>query len=298
MELKTPLSIYWDLPAAASERHCDLPAICAEILALRVFNVHLLDAGATLSDNCRSILATLQGKPVAVTLTAPPAALVNPPVRQQLLDLGVKTLYAAVSSLEPLRDLAAAGWFRSAPAGLRQGISFAVDGSNCRELPGLLAFCRDCDVQDLVFPILRAGQGDPPACPGARERAVLARELPSTASPVDLRLTIHDPFLWKVFYPERPFPEGGCQAANTMLYFAPDGGVYPCPALPYRLGTLGATTLAEITASSAKTQLRRTLGTPPQECLACADLSQCHGGCRGRGYLAHASWNEADPACR
>jgi GeoRSP system SPASM domain protein len=207
-------------------------------------------------------------------------------------------LFVDVASLEQLHALAAADWFRSAPPGLRQGISFAVDGSNCRELPELLVFCAEQGVLDLLFPIFRAGRGDLPSYPGAPARAKLARALQGTERPADLRLTIHDPFLWKAFYPERPFPGGGCQAANTMLYLAPDGGVYPCPALPYRLGTLGETTLTAITASAARTQLRQTLTAPPAECLACAALPQCTGGCRGRAYLAHASWEEADPACR
>jgi GeoRSP system SPASM domain protein len=292
MELKTPIRIYWDLTPAPPVRHLDPLAICAEILAIRALSLELFDAGPTLSRDCLAILEMLKGKPVAVTLTIPATSLEGS-AGEQLQTLGIKALFVTATSLEELRSLATAGW-----AGLPPGICFAVDDTNYLELPGLLSFCLDQGITQLVFPIFRATPGAPLSYPDARQREILTRELRLADRPASLRLTIHDPFLWKVFYPEKPFPEGGCQAANTMLYIAPDAAVYPCPALPYRLGVLGDSSLAEITASNAKRELRQTLLTPPAECRSCAALLQCSGGCRGRGYVGHACWEAADPACR
>ena len=82
------------------------------------------------------------------------------------------------------------------------------------------------------------------------------RSLEEIGGVVGLRLTIHDPFLWRAFNPGIPFPQGGCQAANTMIAISPDRGVYPCPTLPVRLGELDSLSLKQIIASPAKKEFR------------------------------------------
>jgi GeoRSP system SPASM domain protein len=130
------------------------------------------------------------------------------------------------------------------------------------------------------------------------EQNQLASDLKTIGGIADLKMTIHDPFLWRAFNPETPFPQGGCQAANTMIAISPDGGVYPCPTLPVRLGELSATSLHEILHSAAKKDFRRRILAYPQACEACAELAVCKGGCRGRSFVLHASMDAVDDACR
>jgi GeoRSP system SPASM domain protein len=193
--------------------------------------------------------------------------------------------------------LTASGW--QSTEGSLVGISFVVDRTNYRELPQLLAFCIANGIPQLVLPISRAHQtGDPLSYLDGAKREILSRGLHDIGRPHNVQLTIHDPFLWQVFYPDKPFPESGCQAANSMLYIAPDATVYPCPALPFKLGSLLDTTLAQISASQIKRNLRLKLLDSPEECRSCTELPQCLGGCRGRGYVLQGSCDAADPACR
>ncbi len=113
-----------------------------------------------------------------------------------------------------------------------------------------------------------------------------------------IAVTIHDPFLWHAFYPGRPFPQGGCQAANTMIAVAPDGAVYPCPALPFSLGSVAEMPLKEILASPGKRSLRAKLLEPPADCAECQERTVCRGGCRGRGVALHGTLDGIDSACR
>jgi GeoRSP system SPASM domain protein len=113
-----------------------------------------------------------------------------------------------------------------------------------------------------------------------------------------INLTIHDPFLWRAFNPGIPFPQGGCQAANTMIAISSDGSVYPCPSLPVKLGTIGKTALKEIVASSEKRAFRRKLLEIPSGCCECAENNECRGGCRGRAFMQHGSLDGIDSACQ
>ncbi|MBI5441511.1 MAG: SPASM domain-containing protein [Deltaproteobacteria bacterium] len=295
MELKAPIRIYWDLTPAPLARAPDPLPICAEILASRALSLHLYDGGALLGPACRTALEALVGKAVAVTLSASAAAVAGS--AGELRGLGVREVLVCAASVEELRPFAAADWWRDV-LDVPLGVSFRVGSDNWRELPELLSFCDAEGVSQVVFPIPRARGGAPESYPDASARELLALTLPVADQRPRVRLTIHDPFLWKVFYPERPFPEGGCQAANTMLYIAPDAAVHPCPALPHPLGRLGEDSLAEIFGGERKRAVRQRLGTPPAECRPCAALPHCLGGCRGRGYSHGSSWEVADPACR
>jgi GeoRSP system SPASM domain protein len=130
------------------------------------------------------------------------------------------------------------------------------------------------------------------------EQLELADHLSKIGGVKDLSLTIHDPFLWRAFNPGIPFPQAGCQAANTMIAISPDGGVFPCPSLPVRLANIGHKSLKEIILSTEKKEFRRRLLTPPGDCCDCAEISICRGGCRGRGLVQEGSLNGIDKACR
>jgi GeoRSP system SPASM domain protein len=131
------------------------------------------------------------------------------------------------------------------------------------------------------------------------EQSDLGDALKSVGGTEGIKLTIHDPFLWRAFNPGVPFPQGGCQAANTMISISPDGGVYPCPSLPVRIGDMGGTaSLKEIIASPAKKEFRSRLLTAPEKCSDCLELPVCRGGCRGRAFVMYGSIDEIDSACR
>jgi len=129
-----------------------------------------------------------------------------------------------------------------------------------------------------------------------KEREELARKL-NKINHENIKLIIHDPFLWRVFYPSINFPGGGCQAANSMIYISPDGIIYPCPSMPVKLGDLKTQKLKEIILSPRKKELRKNLCIPPEECIDCNEQKQCMGGCRGRAYVLKGSLGYKDPAC-
>jgi GeoRSP system SPASM domain protein len=178
------------------------------------------------------------------------------------------------------------------------GVSCPVTRENWRELPALVAGCRERGFNRLVLPMQRLYNENRPFLLGRDEQTELERALVETGGTKDLKLTIHDPFLWRAFNPEVPFPQGGCQAANTMIAISPDGGVYPCPTLPVRLGELGTETLPEILASSRKRDFRRRLLLHPVACRECPEVAECKGGCRGRALVRHGSLDGIDESCR
>jgi GeoRSP system SPASM domain protein len=178
------------------------------------------------------------------------------------------------------------------------GVSCPVSRENWRELPAVVAGCRERGFNRLVLPMQRLYNKEKPFLLGKDEQKELERALVETGGTEDLRLTIHDPFLWRAFNPGVPFPQGGCQAANTMIAISPDGGVYPCPTLPVRLGELGSASLQEILASARKKEFRRSLLLHPEACSMCPEVAECKGGCRGRAYVMHASLDGIDESCR
>ncbi|HLO27364.1 MAG TPA: SPASM domain-containing protein, partial [Geobacteraceae bacterium] len=176
-------------------------------------------------------------------------------------------------------------------------ISFPVTRENWRELPELVTFCRERRILRLVLPMQRLYHGESPFLLDSEEQRVLAESLAAAGGVAGMDLTIHDPFLWRAFNPGVPFPQGGCQAANTMLAIAPNCDVYPCPTLPVRLGAIGEASLKEIAVSAEKKEFRRELLEHPAGCRGCPELAGCRGGCRGRSYAIHGSLAGADPAC-
>jgi GeoRSP system SPASM domain protein len=126
----------------------------------------------------------------------------------------------------------------------------------------------------------------------------IAATLSSRQPDPEMRMTVHDPFVWRAIFPDTPFPEGRCQAANTMLSIDNKGVVYPCPVMPVVLGDLNKSTLKEVSLSAAKKGLRSRLLLLPQGCADCADAQTCKGGCRGRGERVFETWEGIDPGCR
>jgi GeoRSP system SPASM domain protein len=300
MELTTPITIYWDLPSGTADI-CSLQLMCADIIACRPLMLHLRDPGPEAGEGTVAVLDRLKGVPIAVSLTIPPTAL-HSAAGALSRDPGLKEILLAVEHVEdislPLQEDARGGdEIRPGAHQPVMGISFTVTKENWRELPALVTFCREQGIPRLVLPMQRLYNAEIPFFLDRREQRTLAASLAAAGGVEGMNLTIHDPFLWRAFNPGVPFPQGGCQAANTMLAIAPNGDVYPCPTLPVRLGNIGEASLKEIVVSSGKKEFRRRLLEHPAGCRGCTELAECRGGCRGRAYVNHGSLEKADAAC-
>jgi len=287
-ELKWPVRVYWDLPDEQTDTAL-VAGISGELIALKIL---FLSLGGPSTSACKEILATINGRGMAVSLTLPGDA-VTPQLPASMAALGVRTLLCEFTSLKDATE-----WFEPTPSGggASPGLSFDVSGTNFHEIPDLVSFCLRKSIRDLVFPIQRLIGNREVFCLTGQMREGLAAELKGLDYS-SLRITIHDPFLWQVFFPDADYHEGGCQAANSMLYIGKDLKVYPCPAMPLELGDLRRTPLREIILSDKKKVLRESLQSPPGDCVDCGLAVKCLGGCRGRALAAVESLDRSDPAC-
>ncbi|MDA8430790.1 MAG: GeoRSP system SPASM domain protein [Geobacteraceae bacterium] len=287
MELALPITVYWDL-ALNPPLDETLLRICDEILEFHPLMLQLYDPSPVLSNGVRLILERFRGTPVAVSLTVPYVCIVSL-AGTSTAELGVRELLLACDNLESLDPLPLIPVF---------GLSFYVTRTNWHTLPDVVSFCRERGVNRLVLPLQRLYKGESPFLLDRSEQGRLERSLATVGGADGLRLTIHDPFLWRAFNPGTPFPQGGCQAANTMIAISPDGGVFPCPSLPERIGAIGEMPLKEILISPAKKELRNRVVRYPAACDSCQEINICRGGCRGRSLVMHGSLEDIDDACR
>ncbi len=291
-ELASPITIYWDL-TPSPQVPPDYMRICDQVAAVRPLQLQLLDAGPDLSEACFAILGKFPGATPAITLTTTAGAL-TPAHLDRLQELGLRGLLLTTASYGALTGMtevlsAIGGRFAT-------GIAFEVNHDNWRDLPGVVAFCLEHGLSSLVLPMQRLYGFGPALCLTSQEKSELARLL-AGQDYSGMRLTIHDPFLWRAFNPKTPFPGGGCQAANTMMAIAPDGVVYPCPAMPLALGSLDEITLKDLVAGEAKKRFREAVNGLPEACRGCEDERGCHGGCRGRSLELSGSVVRPDPTC-
>jgi len=288
MELRSPIRLYWDIspvPRVAP----DYGRISAQVAVSRVLSLNLTDLGPSLSPATPLVLRDLCLPQLSLTVSA--KAL------QQVFALPeagkVQKLLVDCSHAGEVEEVGTALLARSdRPV----GISFRVRRENLADLPTVAAWCEGHRVE-LVLPMERLVTGEAPLCLDRQEQAELSGRLAAACSLEALSVTIHDPFLWRIFHPRVPFPDGVCQAANTMLYVDPLGDVYPCPTMPVRLGSLVEQSWREIVASMEKQEVRRRILTLPTACSGCGRQADCRGGCRGRGSAGRKEWDDADPGC-
>lgn len=292
-ELRTPIRIYWDLPpASGAGADFDCLAVAEQIVSLKILNLDLTASVSTPGPLYLALLERFATVPMAVSLTIPlPAAnaeLMAPVGRYRL-----RNIHMGISSSE---ELSAAALVLTTVAGVKQGISFMVTAENYHQLPEVLSFCITHGLM-LVLPMQRLETGGDFLVLSRHERQELSDRLNAVGATNVSQVVIHDPFLWRAFFPALGFPDGRCQAANTMLSITATGDVYPCPSLPVKLGNVAEMSLTSIAGSAEKKSLREKLVRTPLGCDACIELEGCYGGCRGRGYCATGSWEEPDPGC-
>jgi GeoRSP system SPASM domain protein len=300
VELRTPVRLSWDLfPRPGAE--IPYEGIAADVAAARFLALDLSERGEDLSP-CRLILDRLGTPPLAVTLTLScsvlraaccgsggiPDFLFAPPVRLLLVEDCSPEDFPFVREVR-----------RAAGGRVPVGVSFPVRRDSWEALPDVVRFCAGEEGAHLAIPMTRVVAGEECLVLSPAEQRRLGEALVASPRPEPRRLSVHDPFLWRLLHPGLPFPEGICQAANTMLHIAADATVYPCPLVPTPLGSLREARLGEIIASPAKREVRAKILALPGVCRECGmlELEGCRGGCRGRGYTLTGSWDAADPGC-
>jgi GeoRSP system SPASM domain protein len=288
-ELSSPIRLYWDLlPDQPADDYID--TVCTDVAALRFLSIHLRDLGESLAPATTQAIEQLSspGRALLLTTSLSVAEGLEGVLQGKLRQLLVHVISAAeISQVAELRR-------RFSP--LSVGISLAMPNVSLTKLPSLLQMAVGEGLFDIHFPMQRLTAGEPCWTPSQTELDAFSEQIQANQLPAAVKLTIHDPFLWRAFHAELPFPDGGCQAANTMLYVATDGQVYSCPLVPVSLGNLHGQSLRQIAVCPAKVRLRETIKILPQICSECPDLAGCHAGCRGRAFVL-SGWSAHDPAC-
>ncbi len=294
-ELSSPIRIYWDIGSARQPVFPDERRIAEEIAANKILSLQLTESVPVLSQSCLAVLDCLKDTTIAISLVAPIKSL-DTQALGLLRGLPVRAIFVSTASQDDLSFVA--DIVRQAGGKPAVGVSFPVTRANFHKLPDMLMSCIDQNISSFVLPMQRLAGNEECFSLSIEERHELTERLSGIDIPVGMKIVIHDPFLWRAFYPSTQFPDGGCQAANTMLYISPEAEVYPCPTLPFKLGNLSNKSLKNIIHSDVKKELRKVLISSPEACLSCSELNQCMGGCRGRSYKINKSLLQPDPACK
>jgi len=288
-ELATPIRIYWDLTPLPADPP-DHDSMVAGIIELKILNLDITATGSTILPSCFRIVEKCASARLGTTVTISPSALTT----------AAAELFAHAPPKELLFEVASLGALQSLnplPSSV-SGLSFPLCENNWQQVPQVIRFCSLQGIKRLVFPMQRLYNDEVPFHIPDHGLAAIAADLNSFLPDPGLRITVHDPFVWRAIFPHTPFPEGRCQAANTMLSIDQNGSVYPCPVMPIPLGNLKGMTLKEIAKGELKKAVRARLLSLPGECAGCTAAESCKGGCRGRGERVSGSWESLDPGCR
>ena len=104
MEIPSPITIYWDLPAASGDAPFIL-RICGDIMACRPLMLQISDPASALSPGTMAVLEKLKGKGIAVILTLP-VAFFREGGRGHLHGLGLKEILLDAERLDHVREIA------------------------------------------------------------------------------------------------------------------------------------------------------------------------------------------------
>jgi GeoRSP system SPASM domain protein len=291
--LINPFIIYWDVNPDTFDDDIAL-RICDELVETKIFVLNVRDLSVPLNDGTINILKRLSSKQIRINLTAKSEALEQLHI-QEMKKIELAKLYVEFDLFEDLQSSVTriSDWINH---GFPVGVSFYLHGKNFKEIPSVLSLCIENNIKDVKFPIQRAG-AEKIVYPDSETARWLSEELKRL--PLEnLRLTIHDPFLWKLIYEKDNPNEEGCNGAKTMMYIDGNYDVTPCPILPVSMGNFRRLSLKEICSSEKRRELRKDLSTPPEECNSCSIVNKCNGGCRGRAYMVFRSFDKLDPACQ
>ena len=179
-------------------------------------------------------------------------------------------------------------------------VSFTPDEETILLLPEVLEDFAESRAGELHLPNVNAvralaARGHIPVPRPGQIREVSERIVRNSVPLEGKRLIVHDFFLCRSL--RDAFPDevenriefSGCQAGTRLVHIDWDGNVYPCDALPIRLGNLLETPFERIWRSPERERVVEAIHTAPTDCASCAAYSGCFGGCRGLAYLASGS---------
>ena len=292
-ELGAPLIVYWDLNPQPPIDPQIIQRICDNLLANRIFILNLWDPSSYLSAETSIIMECLRNENINISLTVHHSVL-------NALDFtnflpALKKILIQCDSIEQLSPITEKLQTRKTNKFLT-GISFVLSEQNFESIPGALNLCIKSGINHIHFPIQRIGENRKIFWLDSQSKNLISEKLRSISAD-RLNLTVHDPFLWKLFNPAFDRNARGCQGGNTMVHISGNLDVTPCPLLPIVLGNLESTTLTAIFLSDEIRQIRRQLSITPEECGKCDELNVCRGGCRGRAYVTHKTFDKRDLAC-
>lgn len=307
--LDTPVRLTWDLHGPReSLAESGMLTIADRIAAGGVFYV-TLEERPLAHPAVATIVARLAAGGCAVSLTCTGsvpelAALAHLPAPLPAVQLDATVFLNAgrldASGLQTVLE-------RLREQGAEPGLYLLPRKSNLHVIPSLLDFCHKAGVQRFKLPNARIGDRfhsippeDLPRWPDLEAfRESWNRQAPEC--PDELRVEIHDRFLWEIMTPgldQTRSEYGGCQAANSLGHVDAAGTVYACAAWPEPLGSLHTASLDEIWQSPRRLAVRERISATPPGCLGCRDYPLCFGGCRGLGELFNCSGGGRDPMCR
>ena len=292
-ELDAPLIVYWDLNPMVPISPQIIRRICDDLLGSGVFILDLWDPSSYLSAETCIILECLKNENINITLTMHHSVLNARDFTNSLPAL--RKILIQCHSVEQLPSITAKLQARKTDKP-PIGISFVLTETAFESIPDALALCIKTGLKDIHFPIQRLEENRKIFWLDTQRRNLISERI-RDISDNQLNITVHDPFLWKLFNPASDRNERGCQGGNTMVYISGNLDVTPCPLLPIVLGNLESTTLTAIFLSDERQQIRRQLSITPEECGKCDELNVCRGGCRGRAYVIHKTFDKRDPAC-
>ncbi len=289
--LLNPIIMYWDL--SPTDANDELNArICDELLKARIFVLNLRDTSGTISKASVDILAKLKGKQLKMNLTVM-AGCLEDDVLEDLLQMDNVRVYIEFNSAYEL-SASADKLNKLREKSLDAGLSFYLSRENWRDLPAVTLFCGQNQIKELKLPIRRAGDGTFHFSP--EETMRISGELEGIDMS-NVKMAIHDPFLWELFHGKENPNEEGCNAGRTMMFIDENYDLSPCPIMPVAIGSLRDSSLHEIFVSEQRKQVRKDLAISPLNCTVCSKSLLCKGGCRGRAFIVHHTFNYQDPAC-
>ncbi len=116
-----------------------------------------------------------------------------------------------------------------------------------------------------------------------------------------INIVTHDPLIFSLLDKKfkrkniynKVIDENQCGAGKYFLSITPDGLIYPCNFLPYRVGDISRPIKETWEKSEILANLRRVEIT--KKCLKCNYFNNCRGGCKSFAYYSNNS--KIDPRC-
>lgn len=88
-----------------------------------------------------------------------------------------------------------------------------------------------------------------------------------------------------------------CKCIEDMGTILPDGTVQPCGYFPHNLGNIRKQDFREIWSDKNKVKSELIVDRLDKECMNCAYITICGGGCRGNAFVNSGSLTAPDPNC-